>query len=137
MLFGEFARIFDEIVSAQTTEAGLQHLLMRDGELVVEDLNIEVASLLREAGPWGQAFPEPLFDNVFRIMDQRIVGDKHLKLRLEKDKKIMDAIAFFVDTNEWPNHRCQSIRAVYRLDINEYKGRSDIQLILEYVEPAV
>ncbi|MBX3709826.1 MAG: single-stranded-DNA-specific exonuclease RecJ [Gammaproteobacteria bacterium] len=129
-----FMKIFDETVSKQLTDAQLQHLLMSDGELLCEDLNLEVASMLRDAGPWGQAFPEPIFDDVFRILEQRIVGDKHLKLRLAKEDKIIDAMSFFVDTTLWPNHRVEFIRAAYRLDVNEYKGRRTIQLIIEYIE---
>lgn len=132
--FELFAKVFDEVVSEQLTEAQLQHCILTDGELTQEDFSLDVASLLREGGPWGQAFPEPLFDGVFTILEQRIVGDKHLKLRLEKDGKVIDGIAFFVDTAIWPNHRCQQIRAAYRLDINEYKGKRNIQLIVEYME---
>lgn len=131
-----FINLFNEAVSAQITEAQLQHSLLSDGELAVEDFNLDVATLLSDAGPWGQAFPEPIFDDVFRILEQRIVGDKHLKLRLAKADKIIEAVAFFVDTNEWPNHRCQTVRAAYRLDINEYKGRRNVQLIIDYLEPA-
>lgn len=134
--FENFTKIFNEIVSAQITEAELKHCLLSDGELSAEDFNLEVASLLRDSGPWGQAFPEPLFDDTFRILEQRIVGDKHLKLRLGKDEKVLDAMAFFVDMKEWPNHRCQNVRAAYRLDVNEYKGRRNIQLIIEYLESA-
>lgn len=131
----EFTKAFDEVVSKQITDAQLQHNLMSDGELAFDDFNLEVASILRESGPWGQAFPEPLFDDTFRILEQRIVGDKHLKLRLGKGEKILDAVAFFVDMNEWPNHRCQEVHALYRLDVNEYKGRKSVQLIVEYMEP--
>lgn len=129
-----FVKVFDEVVSKQISEASLAHLLLSDGELAHQDLSLEVASMLRDAGPWGQAFPEPLFDDVFRLLDQRIVGDKHLKLRLGKEDKVIDAIAFFVDVDQWPNHRCQSVRVAYRLDINEYKGRRSVQLIVEYLE---
>jgi single-stranded-DNA-specific exonuclease len=131
----DFVKYFDEVVSTQVTEASLQHLLMSDGELDCNDINLDVAGLLRDAGPWGQAFPEPLFDDVFRLVDQRIVGDKHLKIRVAKGDKMIDAVAFFVDLKEWPNHRCESIRAAYRLDINEYKGRRSVQLIIDYLEP--
>jgi single-stranded-DNA-specific exonuclease len=62
------------------------------------------------------------------------VGDKHLKLRLMLGKNLIDAIAFFVDTAQWPNHRCELLRAAYRLDVNEYKGSSRVQLIIEYME---
>ncbi|HVE44310.1 MAG TPA: single-stranded-DNA-specific exonuclease RecJ [Gammaproteobacteria bacterium] len=131
-----FMEIFNEVVSAQMTEAQLQHAVLSDGELAVEEMSLEVATLLRDAGPWGQTFPEPVFDDTFRILEQRIVGDKHLKLRLSKADKLFDAIAFFVNINEWPNHRCQAIKAAYRLDINEYKGRRQLQLLVDYLEPA-
>lgn len=135
-ILDDFVNIFDEVVSMQVTDAQLQHCLLSDGELAPEDFSLEVAALFRDAGPWGQTFPEPLFDGTFQIIEQRIVGDKHLKLRLGKGDKVLDAIAFFVDTKEWPNHRCQSARAAYRLDVNEYKGRRTVQLIVEYLEPA-
>lgn len=131
-----FSQLFDEIVTQQITEDQLRHCLVSDGELSEAEMTLEVAAMLRDAGPWGQAFPEPLFDGVFRIVEQRLVGDKHLKLRLMKDNILIDAIAFFVDTAVWPNHRCEFIRAAYRLDINEYKGRSTIQLIIEHLEAA-
>lgn len=133
-VLNNFVKIFDEVVSKQISEDSLQHQLLSDGELEDEDLSLEVASLLRDAGPWGQAFPEPLFDDTFSLLEQRIVGDKHLKLRLGKGDKIIDAIAFFVDLAKWPNHRCQKVKAAYRLDINEYKGRRNVQLIVEYLE---
>jgi single-stranded-DNA-specific exonuclease len=131
----EFTQAFDEVVSQQVSDLELQHCFLSDGVLNLEDFSLEVASLLREAGPWGQAFPEPLFDDTFQIIDQRIVGDKHLKLRLSKSNKILDAIAFFVDLDSWPNHRCNLIHAVYRLDINKYKGHYGVQLIIDYLEP--
>jgi single-stranded-DNA-specific exonuclease len=130
----DFIAVFNEVIDKQVTAVQLAHSLYSDGELNEADLNLELASLLRDAGPWGQAFPEPLFDDTFRILEQRIVGDKHLKLRLAKGDKVLDAIAFFVDLEEWPNHRCQSLRVVYKLDVNEYKGRANVQLIIEYLE---
>lgn len=131
-----FMQIFNEVVSRQVTDAQLQHQLLSDGNLDEEDFNVDTAAMLRDAGPWGQAFPEPLFDDHFQILEQRIVGDKHLKLRLRKGKKILDAIAFFVDTRVWPNHRCEAIHAAFKLDVNEYKGRRNIQLIIDYMEAA-
>ena len=134
-VMGEFEKIFNEMVSAQVSEAELAHYLLTDGELAIEEFSLETAALLRDAGPWGQAFPEPLFDNQFQIVEQRIVGDKHLKMRLLKGDKLLEAVAFFINTKEWPNHRCAAIKAAYRLDINDYKGRQSLQLILEYLEP--
>lgn len=133
---GGFNKVFDEVVSTLVTDIQLQHSLLSDGELQSDELVLEAASLLRDSGPWGQAFPEPLFDDTFRVLEQRIIGDKHLKLRLGKDSKTLDAIAFFVDMKQWPNHRCQAIHAVYRMDVNEFRGRRQLQLIIEYMEPA-
>lgn len=130
----EFSKVFDEVVSARVTEADLQHTILSDGELAAADLSLEVATLLRDAGPFGQGFPEPLFDGTFRVLEQRIVGDKHLKLRLASGDKVIDGIAFFVDTQAWPNHRCETIRVAYKLDVSEYKGRCSPQLIVEYLE---
>jgi single-stranded-DNA-specific exonuclease len=132
--FNAFSVIFDTIVAQQVTAAQLEHALFSDGALTEEELNLEAAELLRESGPWGQAFPEPLFDDIFQIVEQRLVGDKHLKLRLMKANRVIEAIAFFVDTQVWPNHRCQSIHAAFRLDVNEYKGRRTVQLIIDYME---
>jgi single-stranded-DNA-specific exonuclease len=131
-----FTQIFSDIMGRLLTEQQLEHLLLTDGELNPDEFNLEVAAMLRDAGPWGQAFPEPIFDDTFQIIEQRIVGGKHLKLRLAKANKMMDAVSFFVDTKTWPNHRCQFVRAAYRLDINEYKGRRSVQLIVEHLEPA-
>lgn len=129
-----FSHIFAEIVAEQISEDQLQHAILTDGELQETEMNLELALLLRDAGPWGQAFPEPVFDDTFEILEQRIVGDKHLKFRLGKGGRILDAVAFFVNTMEWPNHRCDHIRAAYRLDVNEYRGRSNVQLIIDYFE---
>ncbi len=130
-----FCKAFNEAVSARLRDDQLRHSLMTDGALNENDFNLEVAAMLREGGPWGQAFPEPLFDDTFELIEQRLVGDRHLKCRLRKAGKILDAIAFFVDTEQWPNHRVQQIHAVYRVDINEYKGRSSVQLMLDYLQP--
>jgi single-stranded-DNA-specific exonuclease len=133
--FAEFAKVFTDTVAEQIKDEDLQHVLLSDGELIAEDFTLDTAAMLREAGPWGQAFPEPLFDNVFQIVDQRLVGNKHLKLVLAQSEKILDAIAFFVDLNIWPNHRCRSVHAAYRLDINEFKGNRNVQLIIEHLVP--
>ena len=118
-----------ELLSQATLDA---NTILTDGPLRPEDFTQEVAQLLHEAGPWGQLFPEPLFDNVFEILDQRLVGQHHLKLTLSLPShgKPFDAIAFQVDTKIWPNHRAKWIHAVYKVDINTYQGRSKLQLIL-------
>lgn len=106
--------------------------LLTDGPLLAEELTLELAGLIQEAGPWGQQFPEPLFDNVFEIIEQRVVGQNHLKLTLqhEQSSDLVDAIAFNIDLNLWPNHRTRYLHAAYKLDINEYNGRKKLQLVI-------
>jgi single-stranded-DNA-specific exonuclease len=108
--------------------------ILSDGELQPSELTLEIAEVIREAGPWGQAFPEPLFDGTFRMIDQRLVGNKHLKMTLARDSQTIDAIAFNIDINMWPNHRCAQIYAAYRVDVNEFRGKRSVQLIVEHFE---
>lgn len=135
-LFAEFAKIFDAVVSTQLTEEQLHNKLLSDGELTLADLTLEVADILREGGPWGQAFPEPLFDGCFALLEQRIVGNKHLKMVLGREGLTLDAIAFNIDINHWPNHRCEQVNIAYRMDVNEFRGKRTVQLIVEQIETA-
>jgi single-stranded-DNA-specific exonuclease len=133
--YEKFQQLFDAEVRKNLTEDDLQRKIITDGELVAEDLSLGLIELLRQAGPWGQGFPEPLFDNKFNILEQRLLSDKHLKLKLQLgDSKAIDAIAFNVDNNVWPNHRCEQIHAVYRPTINNYNGWESVQLIIEHLE---
>ena len=94
-----------------------------------------MAELIRAAGPWGQAFPEPLFDGEFALVQQRLVGEKHLKLMLTTEAGLaLDAIAFGVDLRRWPDASVKKVRLVYRLDINEWRGSRNLQLLVEHLE---
>ncbi len=108
-------------------------LIETDGELINEYFSFEMAELIRNSGPWGQGFPEPTFDGEFHLIEQRIVGQRHLKLlvKVPGSEHTIEGIAFNVNLDEWPNHHCQSARLVYRLDINEYRGRKKFQLLVE------
>lgn len=105
---------------------------LSDGPLLPHELNLALANTLQEAGPWGQQFPEPAFDNVFEILEQRLVGQHHLKLTLQHEEggSPIDAIAFNIDVKIWPNHRARYLHALYKLDINEYNGRRRLQLLI-------
>jgi len=120
------------LVSVKLNKMDLQNALMSDGELQLNELSLETAELLREAGPWGQSFPEPLFDGVFELLDQRLVGGRHLKMILSKAQQSIDAIAFNIDIN----HRCQAVNIAYRIDVNEFRGKRTVQLIVEHLELA-
>ena len=132
--FQKFTQIFDHQIELLNYEP--QTSVWTDGELDIDDLSMNTADLIQEAGPWGQMFPEPCFDNVFKIIEQRIVGQKHLKLLLQivGGQQMIDAIAFNIDTEVWPQHRAQYVRMVYQLDINEYQGRRRLQLMVQCLE---
>jgi single-stranded-DNA-specific exonuclease len=108
-----------------------------DGGLEPDDFSLSTAQMIQQFGPWGQTFPEPSFDNVFLLIDQRIVGQNHLKLTLQpiNGKQFIDAIAFNIDVEKWPNYRATHIQLIYQLDINEYQGRQRLQLIIQGMEP--
>ncbi|EHK91395.1 single-stranded-DNA-specific exonuclease RecJ [Aggregatibacter actinomycetemcomitans] len=135
--FANFQRIFNETVSELLAQEQLQGSIWTDGELSVNELNLNTAERLKSAGPWGQAFPEPSFDGEFKILQQRLVGEKHLKMMVEPKLggPLMDAIAFNVDTRYYPDLSIKTAKLVYKLDINEFRGNRDIQLLIDYIEP--
>lgn len=132
--FADFSIIFDEAITREVKEEDLKQVMTTDGQLLSEELNLTLAELLRAAGPWGQAFPEPLFDGVFQLLDQRLVGEKHLKMVLKIEALTLDAIAFNIDLAEWPNYRSQYVKIAYKMDVNEYKGWKKVQLLVEHLE---
>ncbi len=135
-----FRQAFDEVVRRSLSDDDLHAVILSDGELDHTDFTLELAHCLREAGPWGQQFPEPLFDGEFYLVQQRIVGEKHLKLVVATDaarSQLLDAIAFNVDLEQWPNNAVQRVRLAYRLDVNEFRGRQSLQLMVEYLEALI
>jgi single-stranded-DNA-specific exonuclease len=134
--FADFSAAFDEQVRLQLDAGALTRRLLTDGALSAADLNIELAEVLREAGPWGQLFPEPLFDGEFGLLQQRIVGQRHLKLVLMEPATglAIDAIWFNIDTALWPDTSVQRVRVVYRLDVNEFRGQRNLQLMVDHLE---
>ena len=135
--FDEFQRYFGELVTEWLDPALLQGEILSDGELSPQEMTIEMAQMLREAGPWGQMFPEPLFDGRFRLLQQRLVGERHLKVMVEPvgGGPLLDGIAFNVDTAIWPDNGVREVTLAYRLDINEYRGNRSLQLIIENLWP--
>ena len=134
--FETFCELFEQEVQLWLDEADLEAVLVSDGELSAYDINLELAEQLRAAGPWGQRFPEPLFDGVFALKSQRIVGEKHLKLRLGllgENSALIEAIAFNVDTAVWPNPAATHAQLAYRLDVNEYNGLRSVQLLVQHI----
>jgi single-stranded-DNA-specific exonuclease len=135
-----FCAAFDKEVRRQLSEDDLQAVLASDGELRPKDFSLDLAQLLRDGGPWGQHFPEPLFDGEFTLVQQRIVGEKHLKMVLAvggDNQQVIDAIAFNIDIKQWPDQQVSKVRAVYKLDVNEFRGRQSVQLLVDYLEALV
>ena len=127
--FAEFAALFDAEARKGLSKGDLEQQVVSDGELGGK-FNLTTARKIAEAAPWGQGFPEPVFDGEFEIIDQRILGGRHLKLRLLKDDELIDAIAF--NHNRLIEERMK--RMAYRIDINEYRGLEKVQLIIEAVD---
>ncbi len=130
-----FQDAFDREVRLHLKEEDLSGVIRSDGPLETSDFTLELAQQIREGGPWGQGFPEPLFDGIFTIVSSRIVGDRHVKLVLNADDsdRYLDAIAFNQLEYGLPRPETR-IHAAYRMDINEYQGRRSLQLIVEYFE---
>jgi len=135
--FDDFRQIFNQTVSELLVEDQLQGTIWTDGELNANLLNLATAETLRQGGPWGQAFPEPLFDGEFKILQQRLVGEKHLKMMVEPKLggPLLDAIAFNVDTRYYPDLSVKTARFAYKLDINEFRVNRSVQLLVDYIEP--
>ncbi|MDK2596456.1 single-stranded-DNA-specific exonuclease RecJ [Pseudoalteromonas obscura] len=133
--FAEFKVAFETEVEKQLTEELKQSVLLTDGALPSECFNMEFANQLQAAGPWGQQFPEPIFSERFELVQQRLVAEKHLKLVLKHPTgKLVDAIAFNVDLRAWPNMSAQFAEVAYQLDINEFRGKFSLQLIVREIQ---
>lgn len=135
--FPLFQRHFSSLMAELVSDEQLQGVILSDGELAEHQLSLPIAEMLREAGPWGQAFPEPLFDGKFTLLQQRIVGSKHLKMMLQpvNSHLMIDAIAFNVDINMWPDNSIKTVELAYRLDVNEFRGQRNAQLLVEHIWP--
>jgi single-stranded-DNA-specific exonuclease len=134
--FTAFASAFDEEVRRHLDEDQLHGVLLSDGPLTANEMDLELAELIRAGGPWGQGFEEPLFHGEFEILERRIVGEHHLKLTLRPPhtRRVLDAIAFHVSDADWPAGTAH-LEAAYRLDVNEFRGQRSVQLILQHVRP--
>ena len=124
--------LIDERVAPEVFAAEL----MTDGELESEYMTLDTARMIAGGGPWGQSFPEPVFRGEFRLREQRIVGERHLKLLIEvpEEQSLVDGIAFGVDTDVWPSS-AQWALLVYQMDVNRYRGVERLQLRVIHMEP--
>ena len=129
--FDTFRRCAAEQMTVRYADADFSGALITDGPVPADALNLRFAQALREAGPWGAGFPEPLFQGDFRVAEQRTVGEHHLKLRVlpPGGTRPVDAIAF---NQTHPGLR-GDVRLAFRLDVNEYRGIESPQLIVEQI----
>ena len=130
-----FREAFDAEISQYSEEINRLEITLTDGGLVSEDLSLDLAEAIRHSGPWGQGFPEPLFDDQFEVLDQRVVGGHHLKLKLRplSSSQTVDAIAF--NQKELPmlsTDVCPTF--IYRLDINTFRQKRSHQLVVEHIQ---
>lgn len=130
----QFKAAFETAVALATKDLPMHNLILSDGVLGSEEINIDNASIIKLAVPWGQTFEEPLFDGVFQMRSQRIVGKNHLKMVVSLDGIEFDAIAFNIDLESWPNAKTRQVKLAYKLDINEFRGQISVQLLVQALE---
>ncbi|MGF1771914.1 single-stranded-DNA-specific exonuclease RecJ [Vibrio wakamikoensis] len=139
--FERFSKLFDEVVREELGDTALKGIILSDGELTPEEFSMHTAEQIRAGGPWGQAFPDPVFDGEFKVLHQKLVGEKHLKLMVEPMHKgfgtniMLDAIAFNVDLRRWPDASVKTVTLAYKLDINDFRGNQSLQLMVDHIEP--
>jgi single-stranded-DNA-specific exonuclease len=133
--FELFSEAFDSEINRQVGPAGINAEITTDGELSGADFSLDLATRLGEIAPWGQLFPEPLFDGVFNIIEKRIVGESHVRLKLQVsgESEVVEAIAFGAVDEPWARH-ANAIRAAYRLAVNDYRGSRTLQLIVTFAQ---
>jgi single-stranded-DNA-specific exonuclease len=129
--YTRFAKAFDTEVRRRLPTAALDPTLETDGSLAADELCLTMAQRLAEAGPWGQSFPEPLFHGEFDLVNQRVVGQEHLKLVMRHDGGLVDAIAF----RRAPLGEAKRLQVAYRLAENDYGDVPTLQLVVEHLAP--
>lgn len=135
--FDAFKHHFELLMGELVQPEQLAGVIWSDGELSRHEFCLETAELIRESGPWGQAFPEPIFDGEFQLLQQRLVGERHLKLMLEpvNGGPMLDAIMFNIDVRRWPDNSVKKAKIAFKLDVNEYRGQRNVQLMIEHIWP--
>lgn len=133
--FEKFSDILNNTIIEKADKNNFENILLTDGELSPAQFSLETAQLLRDYAPWGQGFPEPLFEGEFEILNQQLIQDKHLKLFLmpHSYSNPIEAILFNYGKIV-PAEKTKKIKIAYRLDINHYNDQQKLQLMVEYLE---
>jgi len=129
--FDKFKEAFSEAITKRLKGNKPVIELLTDGKLDAFEITLKNAELLRQASPWGQGFEEPIFYGDFEILEQKIVGEKHLKctLKLLDNSSIFEGIAFFQGKLE-----TKQVRVAYKLNVNSFRGNESLQLMIELIE---
>jgi single-stranded-DNA-specific exonuclease len=132
--FTAFSQAFDAEIRQHLSEDKLQGVIYTDGVLNRNELNLELAEQLRNLAPWGQNFPEPIFDGEFELLERRVLKEKHLKMQVRhlEGGQPIDVIAFNTLDNNWPVD-VNRVTLAYKLDVNVFRGFKNLQLRAEYV----
>ncbi len=135
--FDAFKAIFHNHVADHFDSAGATSVIHTDGDLSENEITLDNAEQLRVAAPWGQGFPAPLFDSVFIVTAQKVVGKHHLRFTLQPPDGTcrFEGIAFRAIEPGQPIPQLERIHAVYQLDVNEFRGKRSLQLIIEHFQP--
>ena len=128
--FTRFSELFEQVVGELVSPEALSRSIETDGSLESAYVNLDLARLI-ESQIWGQGFPQPLFCDDFEVVNQRVVGERHLKLRLARGGRILEAMRFNA-LDPLPG----GVRAAYRLQVNEFNGAQSLQLVIEHWERA-
>jgi len=130
-----FSTAFDAEVRRWLAPEDMAGVIQSDGEIAAADLELGLAEAIRAGGPWGQGFPEPLFDNAFEVMDRRVVGGQHLRLILRPldGRRGIEAIAFHQAERAAAGVPAR-LRVAYNLEVNDFRGESRVQLRVAHWE---
>jgi single-stranded-DNA-specific exonuclease len=134
--FETFKQAFEQEVASLLSADALEEVVETDGSIEPDYMSLETAEIISSAGPWGQHFPEPVFDNRFELLEWKIVGDKHLKMQLRHDEggNTVNAIAFNTVADDLPSF--EKIHVAYRLNVNEFRNTRSLQLIVDCMSAA-
>ncbi len=133
----QFQQALHQVAEKSIDAELLTSQIFSDGELSSNELSLEIAELIQQAGPFGQAFPEPVFHGRFRLVQQRLLADKHLKVVLQSaDGRLVDAIWFNCDNKAWPNPNVSWVDLAYQLEINEFREQQTVQLLIRHLVAA-
>jgi len=129
-----FIECFEKTLQQHVDPVYFKNIMLSDGEINGQQMTLELAKILRDAGPWGQRFPAPSFDGQFKVLDQRVLSNKHLKfvVTAKECHKPIDAILFFATENQLKTNY-QFFHIFYELSVNEFRGEQNPQLMIRHI----